>query len=185
MATNDNATKTLGKALVAKSDMIVVESFLQDRPPPTIDVEQEEAEIRIGQKADFQYDLTVGSDKNRNDFVIKGPKFGGVTWPDPPPTDEEEEEEPQDRITTVTITFPETNREIETIRVEGSDGESWVDVQRITSITFQAPDRQGPTGTIREFWKFNLNWGSPVINGVDTSTIQLNEGDTIVAIEDA
>jgi hypothetical protein len=183
MATNDKATRSMGKALVSKGDVIVVESFLQDRPIPFVDVEQQEAELRVGAKSEFQFDLTIGSSKSRKDFLVTGPSYGDVKWPDPPTLDDPNADNPNDVV--INTELKETNREIEQVRVEGSDGVSWVDIQRIKSITFQLPDRAGPTGTISEYWTLKLNWDSPVINGVDTSQINLKPGDTIVDVENA
>lgn len=171
----------LGKALVSKGDTIVADSFLKDRPVPFVDVPVEIAEIRVGAKSNFQYDLSIGS-KDRQDVILSRPQFGGVTWPDPPPSDNDDDPTKEsDQI--IKIDIRETDRIIKVIRVEGSDGESWVDVERIDQITFQMPTRRGPTGTITEYWTFILNNGSPIVNGVDVSKIPLNDGDTIIDVE--
>lgn len=182
---NDAAAENIGKALVSKGDLIVVDSFLQDRPPPFVDVPQEEAEIRVGQKSNFQFDSTVGDTKNRKDFIISDPKFGGVTWPDPPPLDDQEDTEDDAADEIIKIDIYETDRIIEVIRVQGSDGESWVDVERINEITFRMPQRNGPKGTITEYWTYHLNNSNPVINGVDVGKLELDTGDQIISVEDA
>lgn len=173
-----NVSSDLGKALVSKGDVVVIDSFLQDRPPPIVEDPQEEAEIRIGAKSSFSYDLTTGDEKLREDLIVEGPTWTGVYWPDPPPDDQDQ----QPTLTVVRLDIKETNRDIETIRIEGNDGESWIDIQRIKSITFQMPTKRGPTGEIIEYWTYHLNWDNPVINGVDTSTIELGPGDTIISV---
>lgn len=178
------ASANQGKALVTKGDTIVVESFLQDRPTPFVDVPTEIAEIRVGQKANFEYDLSVGG-KDRADLIVSRPRFGGVTWPDPPAEDNAEDDADDAATTIVVVDIYETDRQIEVIRVNGSDGVSWVDVERINQITFRMPNKRGPKGDIYEYWRYNLNNENPIINGVDVNALDLEEGEQIIAVEDA
>jgi hypothetical protein len=177
---NSSVAGDLGKQLVTKGDVIVADSFLQDRPPPVVQEPLAPAEIRIGKKSNFVYDSTVDN-PSRKDLTVQGPKYGPTKWPDPPPK-EPDDDETDDYDTIVNVDFRESNRTIETIRVQGSDGESWVDIQRILSVTFPLPERQGPNGTIKEFWTYHFNWENPVINDVDTSDLNLGPGDTIIDV---
>ena len=151
------ASAVVGQSVIKDSNGILVDSFLNDRPPVVPDIPEEEAELRWGAKSSFQYDLTVGDYARDDDFIVGKFNTGGggnVTWPD-----DDEEEPPENIDQYIVEDLYEVAREVEEVRVTGSDGTSYVDIERIKTITFQLPEQRGPTGIIHVFWTYHLNWG--------------------------
>jgi hypothetical protein len=150
------ASAAVGYETVAPKGVIDVTSFLDDRPPIPVEVPEEDAEIRWGAKSQFQYDATIGDYRNVPDYIIDpgGDSGGGVTWP---PGDEEPLP-PQDVM--ILMDLQEVEREVQEVRVSNpSDATMYVDIERIKTVTFELPERQGENGKIREFWRFHMNWG--------------------------
>lgn len=119
---------------------VVINSHLRDRPSTAVPIPEEEAEIRWGQASQFQWSVN-NPDKNFYKTIYI-------------PIDDEDEN-------VELIEFPEIERTTETVRVSNpEDAEQYVDVERILTITFQAPN-VGEKKEIEQFWKFNLTqWGN-------------------------
>ena len=135
--------------LLTKPPLISVESFLKDRPPQPVEIPEQESEIRWGKASQFQYDASEPDySQATNTTVINSSD-----------DNDDENSEDDDGLREMLIEFPEVARETEEIRVSNpNDATMYVDIERIKTITFEAPPT-GERGDIRQFWKFILNWG--------------------------
>ena len=116
---------------------VIIGSHLRDRPAKTAPVPEEEAEIVWGKASQFSWSIdTPDIRKSTYVTVIR--------------------HENNDDDLRQLIIFPEIERATETVRITNpQDAEQYVDVERITSITFQAPN-VGEKNEIQQFWQFNL-----------------------------
>jgi hypothetical protein len=158
------ASQSTGKSVVTGPLEINVDSFLSDRPPAVLEPEEEVAELRWGAKSSFQYDSTTGRYNEEDDYYVQADYTAdGFDGFDLETSFQEEAAEgevvPTDDVLLYDV--QEVGRKTETIRVyiEGSNQTGYVDIDRIKSVTFQMPDRAGPTATIRVFYTFHMNWG--------------------------
>jgi hypothetical protein len=144
---------------------VIVESFLRDRPPPVKEEPEEAAEIRWGEASDFEYDLSNAT--GTPDFFVQdqetnGEIFKGISYnytPDDPTDDEEPPEPDEPQGTAVLYDIQEVARVTEVVRVSSTDGDMYVDIERIVNVIFEMPAKYGPDGSIKEFYRFNMNWG--------------------------
>jgi hypothetical protein len=158
------ASQSVGKDVITGTQDITVDSFLTDRPPAVIEPEEEVAEVRWGQKSNFQYDNSTGRYAEEDDYYVQADYSAeGFDGFDLESSFEQEalDGEPVPTDDVLVYDVQEVNRQTETIRVtiEGSNQTGYVDIARIKSVTFQMPDRVGPTGSIRVFYTFHMNWG--------------------------
>ncbi len=158
---------SVGYSTVTKNSSpgtVDINSFLTDRPPPVIEPPEEAAEIRWGDSSNFEYDTsgssvatTIVQDSDTDD------QFWGKYSIDYQPSGDANGDGVDDDAElpanpSVLYEVQEVARQTEVVRVTGT-GDAYVDIERIVNVIFEMPTRQGPTGLIKEFWRFNMNWG--------------------------